>query len=220
MGRQSRQARRAQERRQAQRREAQLKRGEHVSSGGGIARWQVLSGVGVVIIALLVFGGAALGYAPFGGSPTATPVEAPGKTIAGLGCNQMEQVAYHVHQALRIYDHGKFVPISGDVGHNYDHDCLYWLHVHSSDGIIHLESPRHMAPTLGSFFTVARATAPSARILKFDYTPRSDMKVWVNGKPYTGNPMNVVLKQHTDIQIDFGPPFPAYTPFNFASHGV
>lgn len=217
MGRQSRQARRAQERRQAQRRASGTHRLDH---GAGVQRWQVLTGVGIILLALLIFADAAAGGPPFGASATATPQETPGKTIAGLGCDPMEQNHFHIHQAIRIYDHGKLLKPSSDIGHNYDHDCLYWLHVHSDNGVIHLESPKVIHPTLGSFFAVARYTAPGTSWDHLSFSPRPAMKVWVNGKPYAGNPMNIPLHQHTDIQVDFGPPFPPYKPFNFAANGV
>jgi len=213
----TRQARRAQERRQAERRNSQTHRSY---AGGAVARWQVTAGIAAVIVALAIFADAAAGGPPFGSSAGSTVAEAPGKNIAGIGCNTNEQVAYHVHQALRIYTHGTLINPSTDAGHNYNHDCLYWLHVHNTDDVIHLEAPSVIKPTLGTFYAVSRYTAPDWPGLKLNYTPRPAMKVWVNGKTYTGNPMNIVLKQHVDIQIDFGPPYPPYTKFDFGARGV
>ena len=35
------------------------------------------------------------------------------------------------------------------------------------------------------------------------------LKVFVDGKPYDGDPAKIPLNAHTDIVIEAGPPFPA-----------
>jgi len=34
------------------------------------------------------------------------------------------------------------------------YDCLYWLHTHVADGIIHIETPGERSFTLGEFFDI------------------------------------------------------------------
>ncbi len=92
--------------------------------------------------------------------------------------------------------------------------CLYWLHTHTPDGIIHIEAPSDRTYTLNDFFLVwgqplGKTIAATARAGKGD-----SMKVWVDGNPYAGNPRAIALKPHTDIVIEVGPPFvppPRYT---------
>ncbi len=45
----------------------------------------------------------------------------------------------------------------------------------------------------------------------------SKLKVWVDGKPYTGDPAKIPLVAHADIVIEAGPPFP--TPPKFTDWG-
>jgi hypothetical protein len=33
--------------------------------------------------------------------------------------------------------------------------------------------------------------------------------VWVDGKPYGGDPTKIPLAAHTDIVLEIGPPYPA-----------
>jgi hypothetical protein len=50
--------------------------------------------------------------------------------------------------------------------------------------------------------------------------PGQTLKVWVNLKPYYGNPRNIKLTQHTDITIQIGPKFVKPKRFDFAAYNV
>jgi hypothetical protein len=150
----------------------------------------------------------AAGSSPARGQYLSPPV------IAGISCDRMEGQRLHIHQHLVIFDHGKEVPIPANVGQRPASSCLYWLHTHTPDGIIHIEAPRDRTFTLGDFFEVwgqplSRTEAASARAPK-----RSALRVWVNGKAYKGNPAAIGLDAHADIVIEAGPPFlkpPSFT---------
>ncbi len=68
--------------------------------------------------------------------------------------------------------------------------------------MIHIESPAQQSYTLGQFFDlwgqplspnqVGPATGP--------------LTVYVNGRPYSGNPRDIPLGSREDIQIDVGTP--------------
>ena len=149
------------------------------------------------------------------GTPLAPPGPAVGQTVDGVQCNSSEQVAYHVHTHLSVYVNGRLRPVPAGIGivtpiaqptANGPFDsatrCYYWLHVHAQDGVIHIESPVQQGYTLGQFFDqwgqplrpdqVGPATGP--------------VTVFVNGRPYTGNPRDIPLGSHVDIQIDVGSP--------------
>jgi hypothetical protein len=132
---------------------------------------------------------------------------APPAVISGISCDQMEGSRLHIHQHLLILDHGKEVAIPPDVGQRPASGCLYWLHTHTPDGIIHIEAPKNRTFTLGDFFKIwgqplSKTEAASAQAAK-----GSTLKVWVDGKPFTGNPATIKLAAHTDIVIESGPPF-------------
>jgi hypothetical protein len=128
--------------------------------------------------------------------------------IAGISCDRMEGQRLHIHQHLVIFDHGKMVPIPANVGQRPASGCLYWVHTHTPDGIIHIEAPRDRTFTLGDFFEIwgqplSKTEAASAHAAK-----RSALRVWVNGKRYMANAAAIKLDAHTDIVIEAGPPFP------------
>ena len=131
---------------------------------------------------------------------------ADGSPIAGISCDAMEGQRLHIHQHLVILDHGKPVAIPPNVGQRPEKRCLYWLHTHTPDGILHIEAPLNRKFTLGDFFAIwgqplsatqaAAAVAPKGTVLT----------VWVNGKRYTGDPRNIDLVAHADIVIQSGKP--------------
>jgi hypothetical protein len=140
---------------------------------------------------------------------------AKGQTIDGVQCNADEQVAYHIHTHLTVYVNGALRPIPAGVGivepvaqqtANGAFDsatrCYYWLHVHAQDGIIHIESPTTAKYTLGQFFAIWKQPLTADRVGPVT----GKLTVFVNGARYTGNPANIALRPHEDIQIDVGTP--------------
>ena len=132
-----------------------------------------------------------------------------GQTIAGISCDAQEGQRIHIHQHLLILDKGKPVDIPPNVGQPAMRRCIYWLHTHTPDGIIHIEAPQNRSFTLGDFFKVwaqplSQTVAASARAAKGE-----KLKVWLDGKPFAGDPATIPLNAHTDIVIEAGPPFPA-----------
>jgi hypothetical protein len=135
-----------------------------------------------------------------------------GETVSGIRCDQAEGSIFHIHQHLAIFDRGRPVEIPDDVGRPIAAQCFYWLHTHTPDGIIHVESPVYRTFTLGQFFDVwgqplSATQAASAR------TKPGGMRIFVDGLPYRGNPRKIELAQHTDITLEVGPPYHAPQPF-------
>jgi hypothetical protein len=148
----------------------------------------------------------------------AEPNVAMGDTVGGIACDAQEGQRIHIHQHLVIFDHGKQVAIPDNVGQPAGRRCIYWLHTHTPDGIIHIEAPLDRSFTLGDFFKVwnqplSKTTAASAHAAK-----GATLRVWVDGKPFAGDPRTIPLKAHTDVVIEAGPPFP--TPPRFTNWGT
>lgn len=130
-----------------------------------------------------------------------------GLPVKGISCDPGEGQRIHIHQHLAIFDHGKPVSIPAYIGIPQTTRCIYWLHTHTPDGIIHIEAPVDRSFTLGDFFAVwgkvlDRHDAADATLKKGEA-----MHVWVNGKPFTGDPAKIPLASHTDITIQVGPPY-------------
>lgn len=129
-----------------------------------------------------------------------------GQTIDAIRCERAEGALFHIHQHVTILDRGKPVAIPSDVGRPLGVPCLYWLHTHDNDGIVHVESPKFRSFTLGNLFDVMgeplSVTAVGAARVR-----RGALRVFVDGHAYSGDPRKIELAQHTDITIETGPPY-------------
>jgi hypothetical protein len=234
MGRQSggsRQARRAQARRQQQQSERGSGSRPVTPSGrgtvirrpvGGGPNWQLIAGLVVVLAAIGIFAWAVThergSSTTASGNSTPTTI-GPGPTVNGIACDQgmSSGPSFHIHAHIAIYDKGKLQPISADYGHYYNKDCLFWLHAHDTAGIIHMESPHPIHPTLATWYQIAKLTLPSAgdKLPRITPRPGEQERAYVNQKLYHGNPMGIPLTKHENITIEFGPPWVAPKAFTF-----
>jgi hypothetical protein len=145
---------------------------------------------------------AILGFACSAAAPAGVPPA--GQPVDGIRCDQMESSVFHIHQHLALYDGGKPVAVPSDVGRPLVGGCLYWLHTHSPDGIIHVESPVFRSFTLGQFFDIwGEPLGPS---VAGPVRAKGKLTVFVNGHRYDGNPRSIELAQHTEIVIENAPP--------------
>jgi hypothetical protein len=136
-----------------------------------------------------------------------------GESVAGIRCDKMEGTAYHIHSHLAINDHGRALAIPDSIGRPIFGQCFYWLHTHTPDGIIHIESPVVRSFTLGQFFAVWGEPLTRTRASDAKLRAGEKMTVWLNGSRYAGDPRTIPLAQHTDITIDVGAPAPKPAPF-------
>ena len=77
-----------------------------------------------------------------------------GAPIDGIHCDVQEGAVEHIHAHLQLFDRGRALVVPEDIGIPNGGACLYWLHTHAEDGIIHIESPVRRTFTLGEFFDV------------------------------------------------------------------
>jgi hypothetical protein len=144
-----------------------------------------------------------------------TATVATGKTVAGISCDRGEQVAYHIHAHLTVFANGaaRQVPaaigIPGAQATNTANGpfiasgtCFYWLHTHAADGIIHIESPVQRTYTLGDFFDIWGQPLGPDQV----GPARGPVTALYNGQVYRGNPRNIPLEKHAQIQLEVGKP--------------
>jgi hypothetical protein len=110
----------------------------------------------------------------------------------------------HIHQHLDIFVNGKHEPVPQGVG-IYDGQFLTELHTHDPTGIIHVESPVAKHFNLGQFFGVwgVRLNGDCVGGYCRHATPWT---VYVNGRPYSGNPAELNLSEHQEIAFVIGTP--------------
>jgi hypothetical protein len=142
----------------------------------------------------------------------------PGASIDGIQCQRGEQVALHIHARLTIFvdGHPKSVPYgigildpqtapTGVGPFVVGGACFSWLHTHAADGIIHIESPVQRVYTLGNFFDIWGQPLSKTQVgpAKGNVTALVDGKVWV------GDPGDIPLNAHSQIQLEVGKPLVA-----------
>ena len=163
----------------------------------------------VVLLALAVFAFAVamrLHNAAAVGGQSASRATLSGKPIDGIRCGE-EMTAYHIHTYLAILDRGRPVTVPTNVGIVDNYACLYWLHTHDNSGIIHVEAPMAVKPTLGNFFDIWGQPLSRTRVASASADKGDSMRVYINTKAYSGNPRNIRLRDQTSITIEIGPPF-------------
>ena len=156
-----------------------------------------------------------------------------GQTVDGISCRKQskDKDKYHVHVHVALYVKGKMERLPAGIGitkprllekysngHFYDvglYNCLYWLHTHVADGIVHVESPGERNFTLGQFFDIwdqplgpSQVGPANGRVVVFE-----------NGKRILGNPRLTPLLPHAKIQIDIGKPVVPFHKFRFKVTG-
>ena len=134
-----------------------------------------------------------------------TPVNPSYPGVDGIYCDTLEQTAYHVHAHVSIWINGQLSAIPADVGIAPDTSCYYWLHTHNTDGIVHIEAPAKTTPTLGDFFDIWDSHFSSLGY-PIQLADPTNWKVWIDGKPYSGNFRNISLQAHELITLAYNSP--------------
>src|SRR6266704_4237788 len=160
----------------------------------------------VGIIAAVVLAVAGIVYLAI--TQSQTPANPAYPAIDSISCDQLEQSAFHIHAHVSVYINGQSVPIPGNVGIAGDPSnpsCFYWLHTHSTDGVIHIEAPNGVSPTLKNFLDIWKTKFPQLGYPnQLDFT--NGWQVYVNGQPFAGDLHTIPLKAHTLITLAYNSP--------------
>jgi hypothetical protein len=146
-----------------------------------------------------------------------------------ITCGPTEQLAYHVHAHLAVFVNGRIyalpagIGIPGSITQQSSEgpiaaggQCIYWLHTHSSDGVIHIESPTDRVYTLGNFFDVWHQPLSPDRIAGV----RGHVTAFFNGKAWTHSLRAIPLLPHGLIQLNIGSPAPQLMSINWSQTGL
>jgi hypothetical protein len=154
---------------------------------------------------------------------------------AGLTPDVREYGDYHVHAHLDVFVDRTPVEIPGGVGieitdpavkdfgggeyggipeEGCEQICISPLHTHDVDGVIHVEAPSEAQFTLGQFFQEMAIRLDAACVDKY-CAPDTNVVVYVDGQPHSGNPADIVLSDLQEIAIVIGTP-PAVIPDSFS----
>jgi hypothetical protein len=135
--------------------------------------------------------------------------------VDGITCGLKEELAYHIHAHLSVFDNGQSRALPGGIGIPGSQvvqttegpvasggRCIYWLHTHAPDGVIHVESPTKRIYTLGSFFNIWHQPLSNSQVGDV----RGTISAFVNGKPWTKSVRSIPLLPHAVIQFTVGQP--------------
>ncbi len=149
------------------------------------------------------------------GASLASPGTTGTGTVDGIKCGATEQLAYHIHAHLAVFVNGQSRAIPGGIGIPGSQvvqssegpvanggQCIYWLHTHAPDGVIHIESPTQRIYTLGNFFDVWHQPLSADRAGSVS----GKVTALVNGKPWTKSLRDIPLNPHTVVQLSVGSP--------------
>jgi hypothetical protein len=158
-----------------------------------------------------------------GGRPASAPL-GPLPAVNGISCDALESTVVHIHLHLAIFINGaeQQVPLGIGIGQPWqvsntadgpfveDGTCFYWIHTHTEDGIIHIESPVRRSFTLGDFFAIWQVPLTARQV----GPAQGEVIVYVNGQRDGTNPADIRLLPHQRIQLDVGGDVPPYS-FDF-----
>ena len=213
--------------------------------GGGLGLGLALSGSGsspdsISGAPLSSLGALAAAPAPGALGPENVPIpDAPalagtspataGQTVDGISCDTSEQTVFHIHTHLTIFVNGQSRQVPAGIGipgavatqtqtgpFIDSGTCFYWLHTHAADGIIHIESPVQRTYTLGEFFDEWGQPLSPTQV----GPAHGKVTVIVNGQVFKGNPRDVPLGSHENLQLEVGTPLVAPETINWSGTGL
>ncbi|MBA2285409.1 MAG: hypothetical protein H0W02_08010 [Ktedonobacteraceae bacterium] len=186
--------------RQDKRREEQLRREEEQRQA---ARRKRIMLIGVLMVVALVVIVGAIWFVTGQNSQQANSAY---PAVDGITCDQSEQSSVHYHAHLTIYIDGQRMLAPANTG-VVNNSCLYWLHVHSADGVIHIEAPSARAYTLGNFLHIWQREFPYLdNGFPSQLNQSTGWTVYVNGKVYNGDFHKIVLQSHTLVTLAYDSP--------------
>ncbi|HEX3840342.1 MAG TPA: hypothetical protein VHU85_06100 [Acidimicrobiales bacterium] len=161
---------------------------------------------------------------PVPAGPVLAPPMTTGQTVDNIQCSTGEQVAFHIHSHLTIFVNGIAEEVPAAVGIANPQaeataqgpfigagSCFYWLHTHAADGIIHVESPVTATYHLGQFFDIWGVPLTPGQV----GPATGSVIAFYNGQHWTGDPRDIPLNAHAQIQLDVGTPLTALESIGF-----
>ena len=131
--------------------------------------------------------------------------EKPRPAVNGVECEEsFSLVVVEMKIKLRLFDEGREVPVPANIG--IYPECSYWIHTHESNGIVYVESPVARDFTLGDFLAIWGVNITREEFLGKPVTEEKSLYVYVDGRPYRGDPRDIKLRDGMEIIISYGEP--------------
>jgi hypothetical protein len=135
-------------------------------------------------------------------SPAPAPSSPAPSTGGGteIGCDAGgHDDAYHIHSLVVVRQGGQVLAPPANIG--IGATCMYWVHTHTADGIVHVEAPATVHPTLGDFLFIWEETYPDDQLLVAARQAVSAGEVTVDDQPYDGNALDLAFVDQMRIVL-------------------
>jgi hypothetical protein len=120
-------------------------------------------------------------------------------TLPGFG----NPLAVHEHAHLDLYVNGSPATVPANVG--FGPQAQAALHTHDTSGVVHMESNVADATfTLGEFFDVWGLRLTRSCIGGYCADGNASLRLFVDGKPYDGDPRSLRLGDGQEIVVAYG----------------
>jgi hypothetical protein len=133
-------------------------------------------------------------------TPAAPPSAVPSQPAGGneIKCDLGgHDAAYHIHSLVGVKVDGQLYAPPANIG--IGASCMYWVHTHAADGIVHVEAPTDVSPTLGDFLNLWEESYPDDPLLATAREAIAAGEVTVNDAPISSDPLGIVLEDKMRI---------------------
>lgn len=178
--------------------------------------WVATAGLGSAALAVYTWNQIAPPPATPAGS-SSNPTAQSGVPIDGIKCTN-EKLDTHFHAHLALLQDGQPVTLPAGIGISNQAQCLYSLHTHQTDGVIHVESQIPTAFTLGQFFDIWGQPLSLTQSGPLVLPAGQSLHVSIDGATFSGDPRGIQLRPHQVLVIGAGqevPPPPYEFPTNY-----
>jgi len=128
--------------------------------------------------------------------------------IDEIPCEAKEYGNFHIHAHLDVFVDGHALGVPALIGIR-DSTCLYWLHTHNPDGIVHIEAPQPRDFTLNQFLDIWKSTSTNP-------PPGGEPIIYVNGQVVSTKLADTKLDAHDEMVLVYGnspPNIPSFYQF-------
>jgi hypothetical protein len=136
--------------------------------------------------------------------PTHTPTgESASPSATGsseIGCDAGgHDGAYHIHALVTVKVDGLLYAPPANIG--ISQSCMSWVHTHDTDGIVHVEAPASVRPTLGDVLDLWQVSYPDDRLLGAARAAIAVGEVTVDDAAQDGNALDLPLADKMRIVL-------------------
>lgn len=139
------------------------------------------------------------------------PAGGRGAVVDGIPCESREADVYHAHAQLTIVHDGRVerLPLGIGITRRGSTPCTYWLHTHDASGLLHIEAPHLIEPTLGALFDIwgqpLTESGPA--------DAAGSTRAFVDGSPWSRSLREIPLRDGENIVLDVKSRASSTTPF-------